>query len=170
MIIRLFLLLVFVSCLGGCGSFLTAGTADVAGIASAGVSGAITKNPTVAAGIGLGIASGASAGLQYAERIVHGHEQDRIAEAAGALQPGQLGHWSVSHDIPIEADKHGDLIVTRLIGAADITCKEIVFSVDDEDKKKTVHRSFYTATVCLDGTKWKWATAEPATARWGALQ
>jgi hypothetical protein len=31
-------------------------------------------------------------------------------------------------------------------------------------------RAFYTATICRDDGKWKWATAEPATERWGALQ
>ena len=60
-------------------------------------------------------------------------------------------------------------VVTRLIGSADFACKEIVFSVDTVEKK-TPHRAFYTATVCQDGTTWKWASAEPATARWGALQ
>lgn len=151
--------------LTGCGSVLTATTSDVAGIASAGIAGAVTKSPAVATGIGLGVASGADAGLQYAERKVHGAEQDRIAAAAGPLKPGEVGHWSVSHTIPIENDNHGDLVVTRLIGSADFNCKEIVFSVDAAKS-----RAFYTATVCQDGAVWKWATAEPATARWGALQ
>jgi len=26
------------------------------------------------------------------------------------------------------------------------------------------------ASVCRDGDKWKWASAEPATPRWGSLQ
>ncbi|HVY15140.1 MAG TPA: hypothetical protein VHB27_07935 [Rhodopila sp.] len=148
---------------------LTSSTADVAGIAGAGISGAVTKDPTVAAGIGLGIASAANAGLQYAERVVHGKEQDRIAAVAGVLPPGQVGQWSVSHDIPIEDDEHGDLVVTRVIGGPDFHCREIVFSVDTL-KKKVLSRAFYTATVCQDGQTWKWATAEPATARWGSLQ
>ena len=67
-------------------------------------------------------------------------------------------------------NEHGDLVVTRLVGAADFNCKEIVFSVDTVDKKKALNRAFYTATVCQDGTVWKWASAEPATARWGSLQ
>jgi hypothetical protein len=29
---------------------------------------------------------------------------------------------------------------------------------------------FYTATICQDGARWRWATAEPAVARWGNLQ
>lgn len=163
------LLLVCLSFLSGCGSVLTATTSDVAGIAGAGVASAVTKSPAAAAGIGLGIAAGANAGLQYVERDVHRAEQDRIAAAAGPLNPGIVGHWSVSHTIPIEDDEHGDLVVTRLAGSADFSCKEIVFSVDTIDEK-VVHRAFYTATVCRDGQVWKWASAEPATARWGSLQ
>jgi hypothetical protein len=166
---RFLLLAVGVAALSGCGSVLTATTADVAGIAGAGVAGAVTKSPAAAAGIGLGIAAGANAGLQYLERDVHRAEQDRIAQAAGPLGVGVVGQWSVSHSVPIEDDEHGDVVVTRLVGAADFNCKEIVFSVDTVDKK-IPHRAFYTATVCQDGQTWKWATAEPATARWGSLQ
>src|ERR1700710_1555797 len=128
--IRLFLPLIFAISLSGCGSVLTATTADVAGIAGAGVASAVTKSPTAAAGIGLGIAAGANAGLQYLERDVHRAEQDRIAAEAGKLVPGVVGHWSVSHKVPIEDDEHGDLVVTRLIGGAGFNCKELVFSVD----------------------------------------
>lgn len=155
--------------LSGCGSVLTASTADVAGIAGAGIANAVNKSPAAATGIGLGVAAGANAGLQYVERNVHRAEQDRIAQAAGPLTPGIVGHWSVTHRIPIEDDEHGDLVVTRLVGADDFNCKEIVFSVDTM-QKKVLNRAFYTATVCLDGANWKWASAEPATARWDSLQ
>jgi hypothetical protein len=167
--IRLFILVVFATSLAGCSSFLTASTADVAGIAGAGIAGAVTKSPTGAAAIGLGVASAANAGLQYVERNTHSAEQDRIAEAAGGLAVGSVGHWSVKHGLPVEPDEHGDLVVTRLIGSPNFSCREIVFSVDTEDKKGP-HREFYTATVCQDGQNWKWASAEPATARWGSLQ
>lgn len=155
--------------LTGCGAFLSASTADVAGIASAGAANAVGASAAASTGIGLGIAAGANAGLQYVERDVHGAEQDRIAEAAGKLDQGMIGTWQVVHDIPIEPNEHGEVIVTRVLGSPDFACKEIVFSVDTADGKK-VSRAFYTATVCRDGDTWKWATAEPATARWGALQ
>jgi hypothetical protein len=169
MLSRYLLLFACAGALSGCGSILTATTSDVAGIAGAGVASAVTKSPAAATGIGLGVAAAANAGLQAAERNVHGAEQDRIAQAAGALAPNEVGHWSVSHRIPIEANEHGDLVVTRLIGSADFNCKEIVFSVDTTESKIS-QRAFYTATVCQDGQTWKWASAEPATARWGALQ
>jgi hypothetical protein len=163
------ILLICAGTVSGCQSVLTASTADVAGIAGAGIAGAVTKSPALATGIGLGVAAGATAALQTVERNVHRAEQDQIAQAAGPLDPGVVGHWKVRHDIPIESNEHGDLVVTRLVGAPDFACKEIVFSVDTVDKT-VVHRAFYTATVCQDGQVWKWASAEPATARWGSLQ
>ena len=169
MLIRCLLTLACAASLSGCGSVLTATTSDVAGIAGAGISGAVSKSPAAAAGIGLGIAAGANAGLQIVERNVHKVEQDNIAQAAGALDPGIVGHWSVTHTIPIEDDEHGDLVVTRLIGSTEFQCKEIVFSVDTTEKA-TVKRSFYTAALCQDGNAWKRASAEPATSRWGSLQ
>jgi len=153
----------------GCSSVLTATTADVAGIAGAGISNAVTKEAAVATGIGLGIAAGANAGLQYVERNVHRAEQDRIAEAAGPLPPDKVAHWSVRHDVPIEGDEEGDVVVVRAIGSDAFSCKEIVFSVDRIEMDAPA-RAFYTATVCRDGAVWKWASAEPATERWGALQ
>jgi hypothetical protein len=180
--------------MAGCGQVLTESTADVAGVAGAGIAGAVTKDATAGAAIGLGVSSVANAGLQYAERRVHGAEQDRIAQAAGGLPQGAAGVWSVSHDVAIEPDEHGEVVVTRILaarpaGGIGFTCKEIVFSVDgdptpgDHAAGDTANgaaatagagtgpaRAFYTATICQDGTHWKWASAEPATARWGTLQ
>jgi hypothetical protein len=151
--------------LSGCTSILTESTSAGAGVAAAGVSRAVTKDPAVVTGIGLAAQAVARAGLQYTERKVHQSEQDTIAAVAGALPVGGVAKWRIVHDIPIEANEHGDVTVSRTLGGADITCKEIVFSVDDDKE-----RAFYMATICRDGTIWKWATAEPATERWGALQ
>ncbi len=155
--------------LAGCGSLLTATTADVAGVAGAGAANAVTKNAAAATGIGLGVAAGANAALQYEERAVHKAEQDRIAAAAGLVPPGQTAPWHVEHSVPIEDDEHGELAVVRMIGSGGIACKEIVFSVDTVAHHQP-QRAFYTATVCRDGATWKWASAEPATERWGSLQ
>jgi hypothetical protein len=155
--------------LAGCNSLLSETTADTAGIAGAAAAGAITNNATVGAGIGLGVRSAADAGLKFAQRRAHGAEQDQIAAAAGDLQSGQVGTWRVSHDLPIERDEHGLVTVARAFGGPDFTCRDIVFSVDGGTAKAPT-RAFYTATVCLDGKQWKWATAEPATAQWGPMQ
>ncbi len=151
--------------LTNCGSLLTESTSTAAGIAGAGIAGSITHNAAVATGIGLGVQAVAIAGLQYAERRVHAVEQATIARAAGPLNQGDTGAWSVTHDVPIEPPEHGSVMVTRDFGAASFHCKEIVFSVDHE-----VARDFYLADVCQDGETWRWASAEPATARWGNLQ
>ena len=160
--------------LGGCNEFLAEGTSDTAGLAGAGIAGAVSKDATIGAAIGLGVKSVADIGLHYAERRVHREEQDSIAAVAGSLPEGAASIWSVHHRIPIEDDEHGSLVVTRILAArptsgAAFTCKEIVFSVD-RGKPDHLQRGFYTTTVCLDGDRWKWASAEPATARWGSLQ
>lgn len=155
--------------LGGCTSLLTEGTSAGAGIAGAAIAHGVTHNAGVTTGIGLGVQAAARAGLQYVERRVHGAEQDQIAAAAGPLPVGGVARWQVVHDIPIEADKHGEVTVTQAWGGQGLRCKEIVFSIDHAAEHAT-KREFYVAHVCLDGTRWKWATAEPATPRWGALQ
>lgn len=196
---RNFLILACVLGVTACGPLLTATTSDVAGVAGAGVASAVTSNAAAATGIGLGIAAGATAGLQYVERTVHGDGQDQIAAVAGALEPGVVGHWSVTYKLPIEEDQSGSLVVTRLIGSKDFQCREVVFSVDEpaasdtakdapaaadapkdasDDAKpipvaarpEPASRSFFITVICKDGPVWKWASAEPATARWGALQ
>ena len=156
--------------LSGCNEFLTEGTADAAGIAGAGIAASVTKDATVGAAIGLGVQSVAMTGLRYVERRVHRAEQDRIAAIAGTMEPGAVQPWSIVHDVPIEDDEQGEVTVVRDIGGTGgLACKEIVFSVV-AGKAEAVRHGFFTATVCEDGTVWKWATAEPATERWGSLQ
>jgi hypothetical protein len=155
--------------LSGCSDLLTESTADLAGVGGAALAHSVTGNATVTTAIGLGVGSIAMAGLQSEERAVHTVEQNRIAEAAGGLPLGTVGAWSVSHVVPIEDDQKGEVVVSREIGATGLHCREIVFSVDTVEDRKPA-QAFYTATICLDGDHWKWASAEPATARWGALQ
>ncbi len=155
--------------LSGCGSLLTEGTADLAGVAGAGAATAVTKSAAGAAVIGLGVQSLASEGLKYATRRIHRNEQDAIAQAAGPLEPGALQSWSIRHTLPIEDDEAGQVVVSRAFGAGAFHCKEIVFSVDTTTRKGP-QRAFYTATICQDGATWRWASAEPATERWGGLQ
>jgi hypothetical protein len=155
--------------LAGCGSLITEGTSAAAGVAGAGIASGVTHNGTVTAAIGLGVQSLASTGLGYVERTVHRAEQDQIAAAAGTLPVGGVAAWRVSHDIPIEADEHGQVSVSREIGGGELACKEIVFSVDHVHHRQP-DPSFYVASICRDGGMWKWASAEPSTTRWGSLQ
>lgn len=155
--------------LPGCGSLLTEGTADVAGIAGAGAATAVTRNAAAATAIGLGVRSLAAEGLKYATRAVHREEQDAIARAAAPLAPGAVAQWAVVHRVPLEDDERGDLAVTREFGAGNLRCKELVFSVE-RTRRHRLQRAFYITTICQDGARWRWASAEPATERWGALQ
>ncbi|WP_043366025.1 hypothetical protein [Belnapia sp. F-4-1] len=162
---RLLLLLPLMAGLPGCAVLVAETASTAAGVTGAGVSDAVGANAAATTAIGLGVQAVGRAGLQYAQRRAHGSAQDGIARAAGPLPVGGVARWSVSHTLPIEPDEQGEVTVARLIGAGGLECKEIVFSVDRKRE-----RGFYTATICRDGEVWRWASAEPATARWGSLQ
>ncbi len=159
------------STLSGCSSVYTEGATAGAGIAGAALAAKVTSNAAVATGIGLGAVAAARAGVQYSERVVHKNTQDGIAKIAGPLDVGAVAPWSVTHSMPIEDDEHGRVTVSRTISAGALDCKEIVFSVDHiATKNVPASSAFYVASICRDGDTWKWASAEPATERWGALQ
>ncbi|KAE8760775.1 hypothetical protein FSO04_06830 [Paraburkholderia madseniana] len=159
------------SALSGCSSLYSEGATAGAGIAGAALAAKVTSNAAVATGIGLGALAAARAGVQYSERVVHKNTQDGIAKIAGPLDVGAIAPWSVTHSVPIEDDEHGRVTVSRTISAGALDCKEIVFSVDQTATKNVPASSaFYVASICRDGDNWKWASAEPATERWGALQ
>ncbi|NMK47787.1 hypothetical protein [Achromobacter sp. Bel] len=158
--------------LSGCSSLLSEGTGAAAGIAGTAIANKVTDNATVATGIGLGVQAGAKAALAYAQRKTRGEEQDAIASAAGPLDVGAVAPWSVKHQLPIESDAHGQVAVSRAFGGVGLECKEVVFSIDTPADKAGDEplREFFVTTVCRDGAQWRWANAEPATARWGSLQ
>ncbi|MFM0739460.1 hypothetical protein PQQ51_19640 [Paraburkholderia xenovorans] len=159
------------SALSGCSSLYSEGATAGAGIAGAALAAKVTSNAAVATGIGLGAVAAARAGVQYSERVVHTNTQDGIAKIAGPLEVGAIAPWSVTHSMPIEDDEHGRVTVSRTISSGALDCKEIVFSVDRAANKNVPATSaFYVASICRDGDNWKWASAEPATERWGALQ
>ncbi|MDE1182865.1 hypothetical protein [Paraburkholderia sp.] len=157
--------------LSGCGSLYSETATAGAGVAGAALAAKVTNNAAVATGIGLGALAAAKAGVQYSERVVHRNTQDGIAKIAGPLDVGGVAPWSVTHSVPLEEDEHGRVTVSRTISTGELDCKEIVFSVDYAAKKdKPASSAFYVASICRDGAAWKWASAEPATERWGALQ
>nr|MBV0877979.1 hypothetical protein [Noviherbaspirillum sp. L7-7A] len=155
--------------LSGCSSFLQQGAGAVAGVGGAGVAASVTSDAAVATGIGVGLQSLAQAGVQRAQKAVHTTFQDRIAAVAGGLAVGEVGNWEVVHDIPIEPASRGEVTVSRIVGARALDCREIVFSVENGPRAEN-GKGFYVAMICRDGTRWKWASAEPATERWGSLQ
>ncbi len=110
-----------------------------------------------------------TAGLQYGQRRAHQAEQGRIAGVAGALPVGGVARWRTGEAVPVVPDGGGEVTVSRVISGVALDCKEIVFSVE-AGGAPAPERGFYTAAVCRDGDAWRWASAEPATERWGALQ
>jgi hypothetical protein len=157
--------------LSGCNSLYSEGATAGAGIAGAAIAGSVTNNAAVATGIGLGVVAAARAGVQYSQRVIHRNTQDGIAQVAGPLDVGGVAAWSVTHSVPLEEDGHGRVTVSRTISTGELDCKEIVFSVDqDATPNVPATSAFYVASICRDGNAWKWASAEPATERWGALQ
>ena len=155
--------------LTGCQALLAEGTSTVAGIGGASIADSVGANAATTTGIGLGVQAIGRAGLQYAQRVTHRAAQDRVAAAAGPLPVGGVGEWATDHAVPVEPNERGQVAVSRLISSGPLECKEIVFSVDT-GRAERLRRSFYVAAVCRDGETWKWASAEPATERWGSLQ
>jgi hypothetical protein len=155
--------------LPGCQALLTEGTSTAAGIGGASIADGVGANAATTTGIGLGVQAVGRAGLQYAQRLTHRAAQDRIAAAAGPLPVGGVGAWATDHAVPVEPNERGQVAVSRAISAGTLECKEIVFSVDS-GRGERLRRAFYVAAVCRDGAAWKWASAEPATERWGSLQ
>jgi hypothetical protein len=157
--------------LTGCNSLYSEGAVAGAGIGGAAIANSVTSNAAVATGIGLGAVAAARAGVQYSQRVIHTNTQDAIASVAGPLDVGAVAPWKIVHSTPIEADEKGRVTVSRVISSGALDCKEVVFSVDrDATKDRAADSAFYVASVCRDGGKWKWASAEPATPRWGSLQ
>ena len=153
----------------GCAAVVNTASSEIAGVGGAAVASAITSNGAVATGIGLGVQAATRAGVQYAQRRVHHSVQNEIARAAGALAVGDVGRWHIDPAGALEREQQGRVTVSRVISSSVLTCKETVFSVDTVDDN-VPKSSFFVAIVCQDGERWKWASAEPSTERWGGLQ
>jgi hypothetical protein len=156
--------------LGGCASIVAEGGSAGAGIVSGSLASALTDSAGAAAGIGIGVQAATRSGIAAGQRKIHGNAQQNIADVAGPMPVGQVERWRVDHPIPLEPSQSGRVTVSRVISSGLLECKEIVFSVDASSGKDLPSASFYVASICRNGTAWAWASAEPATARWGSLQ
>ncbi|NML32957.1 hypothetical protein HHL14_19225 [Paraburkholderia sp. G-4-1-8] len=156
-------------CVGA--SLLTSGCSSIgaASGAAAGVaSGIVTSNPAVALGVGVAVQAATDEAIARYMRSMHKDQQDLMAALAGTMAVGETKPWSVKHTLPIE-NGHGEIRVTRAVSSSLVLCKEFVFSVKDGDGPDAPVR-WFTAAACQQDKGWKWATAEPAVARWGSLQ
>lgn len=154
----------------GCGSLLAESASAGAGIASGALANAVTDNAGVATGIGIGVQAAVRSGVQYYQRKVHGEAQAQIAQIAGPLKVGQVRPWKTSLSLPLESEEAGRVVVSRVISAGELDCKEIVVSVEQSGTGALPASEFYVASICRNGNRWAWAQAEPATGRWGSLQ
>jgi hypothetical protein len=140
---------------------------DLVGAATGVATTALTANPAVGVAVGLGTRAALDEGQKAFYRRWTRTEQEAIATAAGPLAVGERASWREAHSVPIGNDR-GQLEVTRVMATPLTTCKEVVFSVGEDPEAPG--RRLYTTVICQDGQTWRWATAEPAIARWGNLQ
>jgi hypothetical protein len=154
----------------GCGSLLGEGASAGAGIVAGSIAGAVTDNAAMVAGIGIAMQAAARAGVQYGQRKIHGEAQGQIARIAGPLKVGEVKAWNTAHSLPLEEEEAGRVTVSRVVSRGEFDCKEIIVSVEQSGRDRLPVSEFYVASICRDGSVWAWASAEPATSRWGALQ
>ncbi len=138
---------------------------QITGLVVGGASGGATANPAIGFGVGVATVAVTDYALKRVTRSWHQGEQDAIAAIAGPLDAGGRAPWQVKHSVPI-GNEHGDLAVVRQITNPLAPCKEVVFSVVEDDTPP----AWYSADICRHGDAWKWASAEPAVERWGFLQ
>lgn len=141
---------------------------EITGVAAGLAAGTATGSPAAGFAIGIATNAGVDELVKWIGRSRQGAEQDAIAAVAGEMAVGEARPWRIRHTIPI-GNEHGELRVVRVIANPLTTCKEVVFSVD-EGRAAARERKLFTTAVCRQGSRWKWAAAEPAVQRWGYLQ
>lgn len=152
--------LALVLVLGGCSS-----AGGIVGVVVGAAAGGASANPVVGFGVGVATAAISDYAIKRVARTWHRGEQDAVAAVAGALPPGGTAPWRIEHSLPL-GNEHGRLEVVRAIPNPLAPCKQVLFSVEETDAPP----AWYAVDVCQGPDRWKWASAEPAVARWGFLQ
>jgi hypothetical protein len=153
---------------------MLAGCSTVGGLAGAvaGIAtGSFTSNPAVGIAVSVSVKAVTDAEIKKLLRSLQQDEQDEIAALAGAMTPGEIRRWQVRHAIPY-GNKQGEIQVTRVIDTPLASCREVMFTVDDSKAPAATDegpRAWFSANVCRQDARWKWAIAEPAVERWGSL-
>jgi hypothetical protein len=146
--------------LAGCNS-----VGDIAGLVAGSGAGVATASPVVGVAVGVAVDTAATEAVNYYGERRQQAEQNAIAAVAGDLADGGEAPWRIRHDIPI-GDEHGEVRLVRRIASPLADCREIAYSVEDPPSAP----AWYTASICKQTARWKWAAAEPAVERWGYLQ
>ena len=153
---------------------LLAGCSTVGGLAGtvAGIAtGSFTSNPAIGIAVSVSVKAATDAEIKNLLRSLQQDEQDEIAAQAGAMAPGEIRRWQVRHFIPY-GNNQGEMQVTRVIDTPLASCKEIMFTVVGRNAAPApddAARGWFSANVCRQEQRWKWAIAEPAVERWGSL-
>ena len=153
-----------------CLMLMLAGCQSIGAISGAAVgiaSGTGTTNPLVGYAAAVGTQAAVDALVGYIARKRQQGEQDEIAAVVGRLAVGETAAWKIEHDIPY-GNEHGDVTVVADIENALAPCKQVAFTVMDDDAPDGPHGTFVTS-ACAQGARWKWAQAEPSASRWGFL-
>jgi hypothetical protein len=80
---------------------------------------------------------------------------------------GQTADWIIEHGLPFGYENaKGTVQVTRVMNTPLAACREVVIDVVDD----TDHQYLIATTCQQEAGQWRWASAEPAVERWGALQ
>jgi hypothetical protein len=145
-----------------------AGAADVAGAVTGSAATLVSANPAVGLGAGLAVRAGTTTAVNWAFRRRHRYAQDEVAAVIGRLSPGVRQAWRVNYTIPV-GNAHGEAELIRTIDTTLATCREAIFSVVEEESATGNRQQWFVVTACQQGDIWKWASAEPATGRWGSL-
>jgi len=149
--------------LSGCAS-IGAASGALAGITT----GAVTANPAVGIGIGIAVQAATDEAIKRYMRGLRQDQQDYIAQLVGELSVNESAPWQVQHTLPLDNGR-GQVRVTRVFDTALAHCKEFVFSLTSDDAPDAP-AAWFIANACRQDQGWKWASAEPAVARWGTLQ
>lgn len=158
------LVLLLVPLLPGCSS-LSGVAAAVAGAAT----GAASGNPVVGVAIGISVRAAAGHVLQRRALATQASRQEHLAELAGSLHPGDRRGWRLRRPWPY-ADETGTVEVISELDNALARCKEVLFSVTDDQAEARIRERFVSQVCRQSDGQWRWAVAEPAVPRWGTLQ
>lgn len=148
--------------LGGCSSF-----GDLVGAATGTAAAAGSANPAVGVAIGVGARAVADWGWRRVTRRWHRTEQEAVAAIVAETPPGEARPWRVRHSLPI-GNEGGEVRVLREFETPLAACREAAFSVESGSGEAAT-RAWYLASFCRGEEGWAWASAEPATNRWGSL-
>jgi hypothetical protein len=138
--------------------------------AAAGVASGSAIGPAAGVAIGIAVESGVDASVKAVRRRWSAEDQTRMAMMVGDMAIGESRPWQTRHFMTL-GDEQGHVTLVRVFESSLAPCREAIFSVEDPKATQagTPEQHFVT-TMCKSADGWRWAAAEPAVGRWGALQ